>query len=523
MFPVSKQSIYHFFPYLLLLFLILWELHSILVINQGTFSYSLDDPYIHLILAKHIGIGEYGLITGENASPSSSIAWDFLLVPFSYFSCFELVPLALNTLFSFAILWVFITVCRLAEGNHSLGWPHLILFCLLIPALNLVGLLFSGMEHSLQMLLSVLLIYGLIIESREERFAPWLTAVLILGPLVRYENLALTLPALVFLFCRGYRKKSMATFFMLCALLGLFSWFLIHIDQGILPASIFNKMDYVSSHSLFDQIRARLNNNLSYYQALILACILFIFIIYILYSPLLKVKKQLLTVLSFSIGLYLFFGKFNWYHRYELFLYASVWLLIFYLYFDSPSQSQKPLRSYFLLLAGLIVANFLYFTVLYTLPLAANNIYAQQYQMRKFVLQWLKGPVAVNDIGWVSMNNPYYVLDLWGLGDYQLFKKRKSNKTSQWMDEEVKKHGVKLAMIYAYWFPPPPNNWLLLGCLVLKGKLITAASLKVQFYATDSRYFPQLKSQLEQFARNLPAGAQFRFNCNASPRFKHIP
>ncbi|MGL5742694.1 MAG: hypothetical protein ACRCXC_09200 [Legionella sp.] len=506
---------YFFISSLVLLLLIIFEFHSILSINQGTFSYSLDDPYIHLSLAKHIGIGEYGLITGENASPVSSIAWDFLLAPFSYFSWFEFVPLVLNILFSLAILWVFITAYLLTEESHHIRWRNVILFCLLIPALNLVGLIFSGMEHSLQLLLSVLLIYGLIIESREERFTPWLSVVLIAGPLIRYENLALSLPALVFLFYRGYRKKVIYAFSILCILLALFSLFLIHINQGILPTSIFNKMDYQYSHSVFEQIHTRFNKNLSQHQAIIFAYILFIFIVYILCTPLSKVKKQLLAVLAASIFLHLFFGRFNWYHRYELYIYASVWLLILYLYFDIRSQSQNQIRTYFLLLFGLIFASWPYFTVLYTLPLATNNIYEQQYQMRKFTVRWLKGPVAVNDIGWVSMNNPDYVLDLWGLGNYQLFQERKSHKTSQWMDTEAKKHHVKLAMIYANWFPSLPSNWILLGCLFFKGKLVSAGGPCVHFYATDASDVSQLTKQLKKFAMDLPPGSEFRFHCNS--------
>ena len=39
----------------------------------GVLIYSLDDPYIHLALARTIQQGGYGINVGEWASPSSSI------------------------------------------------------------------------------------------------------------------------------------------------------------------------------------------------------------------------------------------------------------------------------------------------------------------------------------------------------------------------------------------------------------------------------------------------------------------
>src|SRR5512135_3233300 len=46
---------------------------AILVACDGHLIYALDDPYISLSLARHIAHGEYGINTGEAASPSSSI------------------------------------------------------------------------------------------------------------------------------------------------------------------------------------------------------------------------------------------------------------------------------------------------------------------------------------------------------------------------------------------------------------------------------------------------------------------
>ena len=47
--------------------------------SDGEFTYTLDDPYIHLALAKNIWMGNYGINMTELSAPSSSILWPFLL------------------------------------------------------------------------------------------------------------------------------------------------------------------------------------------------------------------------------------------------------------------------------------------------------------------------------------------------------------------------------------------------------------------------------------------------------------
>src|ERR1700757_2773135 len=64
--------------------------------NDHHFFFALDDPYIHLALAKSIGQGFYGINPGDPASPSSSILWPLLLVPFAAKSWGPIAALVLN-------------------------------------------------------------------------------------------------------------------------------------------------------------------------------------------------------------------------------------------------------------------------------------------------------------------------------------------------------------------------------------------------------------------------------------------
>src|SRR3989442_3378698 len=72
------------------------ELASILRLNEGRFTYTLDDPYIHLALAERIREGHYGINPGEPSAPSSSILWPFLLAPVAGSGLAEYLPLLIG-------------------------------------------------------------------------------------------------------------------------------------------------------------------------------------------------------------------------------------------------------------------------------------------------------------------------------------------------------------------------------------------------------------------------------------------
>jgi len=117
-----------------------------LIINYtgGIFTYSLDDPYIHLALAKNIWMGNYGINLNEPSAPSSSILWPFLLAPFSFFSgFFEFVPLIINV----CCLGLLVFAMDKAFSDLKL-LSRLTLIAVILIALNAYGLVFTGMEFS---------------------------------------------------------------------------------------------------------------------------------------------------------------------------------------------------------------------------------------------------------------------------------------------------------------------------------------------------------------------------------------
>jgi len=97
------------------------------------FIYTLDDPYIHLALAKGISHFHYGINASEFSAPSSSILWPFLMAPFASLQGFWLVPLVVNLL---CLTGTVLVLQRLFFTHFNIGhvasWSltSLLAFCL---------------------------------------------------------------------------------------------------------------------------------------------------------------------------------------------------------------------------------------------------------------------------------------------------------------------------------------------------------------------------------------------------------
>ena len=225
-------------------------LFTILRRDDGVFTYSLDDPYIHLALAENIAHGHYGINLAEASSPSSSILWPFLLAPFAGRSWDMYVPLAWNVLFCAMAAWL---IGRIVDGWESMrratpqagvaaearGWlawlGRFAVAAALMLVANLPGITFVGMEHGLQVLLAIACAAGMIEAFAGRRISEWCLWAAALGPMVRYENFALLAAVAIALYGQG--RAGAAARLAGLSLIGpaLFSIFLV--SRGLpLPA-----------------------------------------------------------------------------------------------------------------------------------------------------------------------------------------------------------------------------------------------------------------------------------------------
>src|SRR6185437_435554 len=216
---------------------------AILKINHGTFTYTLDDPYIHLALSSQILHGNYGIHAGQYAAPSSSILFPFLLAAAAGTRLHPYLPLILNVAALFLTIEIirrFFVHLELARDNIGAmvlaGGVVLMAICL-----NIIGVVFTGLEHSLHVASVAAIIYGLARFLDERKMPAWLPAAIVLCPLLRYEGLPLSLAAIAVLAIRGKWRAAAITFAVVFLLVAGFSVFLITLGLGPLPSSVLMK------------------------------------------------------------------------------------------------------------------------------------------------------------------------------------------------------------------------------------------------------------------------------------------
>ena len=350
------------------------------------FVYTLDDPYIHLALARSITHGTYGINDGASAAPSSSIMWPFVLVPFGYLpdKIFELIPLVINTCCLVA------SVCLLVRlmPRHLNSTIVLLGSLGLVLGLNLIGLVLNGMEHSLQVLVVLIMMNGLFElhpdEKGEEPSTVWRWAFylgLAVLPLIRYEGLALSVPLLAWRFVAGDRNAALAAAAFITITLGAFSAFLWSNGLGILPSSVLAKSE---PNGGFHFLGAFLGQVESFWPLFASACVLSA-ILYLRGARALGAVVFVATLLQFA------YGRFGWFGRYEIYWLTFVMILL-------VRETARVLPLFTPLVPLLAIGLDQAWTATLYSPLGSQNIYSQQVQSAR-IARFLDGPVAINDLG----------------------------------------------------------------------------------------------------------------------------
>lgn len=512
-----KISFYIGISVLLVLFFI--ELISILRLNNGMLTYTLDDPYIHMALSENIMHGHYGINANEPSAPSSSILWPFIIAPFSHIEWF---PLAINFVFSIISIFIFTRILHISFNNSNKTINKFltpIITLLIILSTNIVGIAFTGMEHSLQLLLTVLILYGIINEIENSEIPLWFIISITIAPLVRYECFAISTVALLYLFKKGYFKQAIIASTLLFLFVGSFSLFLISLGLNPFPTSVSVKSTVVQSGGQLYTILRNLKDAILFErQGRIMFAGIITLAWYIMKSQDDK-RKPLALAATLAILMHFVAGRFGWYHRYEIYILSFMLLTLIYLLSPFITKYVEKQPGNFIYANVIIISLFTiigieYVRSLFSLPIAANNIYEQQYQMHRFAVQYYNEPVAVNDLGYVSYKNSNYILDLWGLGSEEAFHHRKNDNDSEWMSVLCKEKSIGLVMIYENWFDNIPNEWILAGTLNLSRARITPASSKVNFYATNPANLKVLKDKLHIYTETLPPNVVFNFQQN---------
>ena len=467
------------------------EVYAILQSNEGSLFYSLDDPYIHLALAEEIFRGNYGINPGEVCAPSSSILWPWLLAPFAPFSFFALVPLAYNLLASLASIALLQRLLTRATGQSPL-W----LLLLLSLELNLVGLAFTGMEHSLHVTLALLTLLGVVELQLTQRVSWYLWVACVVGVWVRYEHLALVGATSLLLFLSQQRRAAVGVLLAsLVVPLGFGVWLR---SQGLswVPTSVLSKSS-TSSSGLGSVLEVLLKNLAEPRGALLLLGLLLVAWLAIRQPQ--QARRLSLWVALVVVG-HLLFGRMGWFYRYEGYVFAALFLTL-----PFSLRGQEARRAWVLLWAVLSLHGPL--LALLLTPRATNDIYLQQHQLHRFSTEFYQGPIAVNDIGQISLRNEQHILDLWGLASFEAAQLIKTDR--RWAETLVRKYHIPVVAMYAELLKEPPLDWIELGSFRLNRANVTAASARVVLYATKDADLAAMRALTRRFLESLPAGTTY--------------
>jgi hypothetical protein len=474
--------------------------------QAGVFEYPLDDVYIHLAMAKNIVHGTYGVNPGEPASAASSILYPLLLTPFPGTEAQRWLPLLWNSAGLLALAWTFGRLLQVAGFTGALG----VFVAIVGPlALNMPGVAFTGMEHTLHALAALLGLLGLWRFLNGGGLSRTFVLAIIIAPLLRFEGAAFSLLACGVVAYRGHPRQGALLALAVIVPLVAFMGFLTAIGLDPLPSSVLAKAEASNGLQPFHTFLANMDQLQSQLALLLVAILAVMFLI----RPWLRRKPyaDVAVVVTLATLAHLYAGHMGWMFRYEHYLFV---LLLCGLCLLRPGRGAGLWPAAALGALGLLAI--IQPAVFELYGGTTRAVHLQQAQMARFARDYLKAPVAVNDLGWVSWSagitgtSGAYILDLWGLGSQKARKMRmaEGGAAPGWADVMVRQANVQFAMIYDQTFAGSLGpDWHPIAHLTMDGPTGALAHGDVTFYATNDAAVAPMRRAVRAFAPTLPLGA----------------
>lgn len=500
------------FFYLIVVFIIFFSIGQ----NEGRFFYTLDDPYIHMAIAKNfVTSGVWGVTQYEFTSCSSSPLWT-LLISFFYFifGTKEIIPFILNILF--ASLTTVVVSKLINKYTENILFRTIILLSILFFG-PFVSVVFTGLEHSMYtyfVILTIYFLFKIFDEPNNKKNIYILFVILVLLTFSRYEGMFVAV-ALFLIFL--YRKEMFVAFGI------LFSSFLPILIVGIISLS---KGWYFFPNSVLLKSAVELSDIGSFissifnpkFLALLWAYkrILLLLIISILMLILYRKNKNFYAIKS---SLFIFivvtlihiqFAKLGSLLRYEMYIIVFGILINIISIIILLKEKDKKIKYFISVLLFLLMIPFSIssFKAMKDVPTAMTNIFQMQFQMSKFINKYYdKSTIALNDIGTVNYYCDIKCIDLWGLANKDIAEyRRKQTYNTGKINEINREKNTSVAIVFDAWFDKYggiPSNWLLAGKWTIPNN-ITCGADSVTFFAMDSINFIKLQKNLKTYSKELP-------------------
>jgi hypothetical protein len=513
-----------------------------LALTDGHLTYALDDPYIHMAMAKNLAEhGVWGVTRYGFTAASSSPLWTLgLAILFRVLGPREWLPFVLDALAAAAILVLLHeSLARRGAGPLArLGWTLAVL-----AMTPLTSLVFCGLEHLVHLLVLLAFLLALVreLEPGEHRdpALPVLAAAL---TAIRYEGLfTIALAVLVLLLARRLERALVVGLAggMPPLAFGLYS--LAH-GGALLPNSILLKGNAPHAGSAA-AIRAALGGR-ALHELLATPALLVLALglaaAWLLHRALargpLRGSEAPAPLVLGTMVIHLQLAQTGWFYRYEAYLIgaslaALAWMAPWL--HEALRRRGVPRPGAWMLLLALIGvagarpllqrARASYRKI----PAASANIWRQQVQMGRFARIHEAGrAVALDDIGAVTFLADIRCLDLVGLADLEVLRLRDAGRyDARVIDSLVIRTGVRTAIVYEKWFTSfvpggVPAGWTRVGVWRTPEAIVTYSD-SVSFFATRREEVAPLTASLRAFAPQLPRevsqGGPYVLAAGASP------
>ncbi|MBX7056531.1 MAG: hypothetical protein K1X75_00605 [Leptospirales bacterium] len=484
------------------------------------FYYGLDDPYIHLSIARNILSGVWGLNANQAAGASSSPLWTVLMAGASALSpnLALYAPLAINLLLLVSALHLLqqaLVVFAPAYSSVKRFW-WLLFFCLAMPAAPLIA---GGMEHMLQINVAILMLAVAIRLLQGDsavlllRCSPLIAVLGLVRPEFSFMISGLALLLLL--------RKRWTGAIVICAIavVGPLLYAALASLQGLplIPAPLLLKTEAeIPGRPIFSFI-FRVVASVILAPHITLPAVLQVVLLRrplpgVATDPRVRDLRFLYLLLFVQ---HICFARLHWFFRYEAYLalfgaFLCALDLLFWLYGNNQGLPRRRVAAALLSLSFLALAvRGVY--ALYCTPLAIRDIALQQGVFTRFAARYYAGrTVVANDVGLLAYSGRVRILDSYGLANTEIAEsKRRGQYNSAQLESQARREQAAFAVIYPEWLKSyggtpaswsPVFRWRVPGHVVLGVDQVTVYAIGV---APET-----LRGQWQEFAATLPSAIE---------------
>ena len=354
------------------------------------------------------------------------------------------------------------------------AWLAYPLGVLLIFVISAVALPMTGLEHSWHVLLIVVMLFEfarMLSTLGEASLA--LIAAIVLAPLFRFEGVVSSFAAILALVYLGRRRAAVVAADAYCPRACCLCRRNVASRSARAATSVTAKSNIAANvgelsgwsatvKSVVGNLSESLRGRRGKIQFLLVLCIVSAWTL----TPAGPERRDTAIVAglaSIVLIAQLVGGRYEGFPRYEVYAVTLGFLALLYtlrhLIQDWVSRDGWNIQLLALLAGSVLLVHAYVKSTVYT-PIASEGRYDQQYQMHRFVTDFYREPVAVNDLGWVSYGNNVFVLDLEGLGSESVRRLRAGHAFhAAQMAGMASHYNVGLVMIYKSWYPEIPSTW----------------------------------------------------------------